>query len=54
LENQYGFRAKHSTDHVILCIIDNIQKAIILMTEAIPVVYSFILPKHFTPSIARF
>ena len=27
-ENQYGFRAKHSTDHAILCIIDKIQKAI--------------------------
>ena len=29
LENQYGFRAKHSTDHVIRCIIDKIQKAIV-------------------------
>ena len=28
LENQYGFRTKHSTDHAILCIIDKIQKAI--------------------------
>mgnify|MGYP000306104893 CR=1 FL=1 len=25
---QYGFRAKHSTNHAILCIIDRIQKAI--------------------------
>ena len=28
IENQYGFRTKHSTDHAILCIIDKIQKAI--------------------------
>ena len=27
-ENQFGFRAKHSTDHAVLCIIDKIQKAI--------------------------
>ena len=25
---QFGFRAKHSTNHAILCIIDRIQKAI--------------------------
>ena len=35
-ENQYGFRAKHSTDHAVLCITDKIQKAILLMTEAVP------------------
>ena len=27
-ENQYGFRAKHNTDHAILCIVDKIQKKI--------------------------
>ena len=46
-ENQYGFRAKHSTDHAILCIIDKIQKAI-------EFVYSLILPKHLILSIIRF
>ena len=28
LDNQFGFRAKHSTDHAILSIVDKIQRAI--------------------------